>query len=35
MELFDWGTEVTIEPPPAGEVTDISELAALAGATTG
>ena len=35
MELFDWGTEVTIQPPPAGEVTDISELAALAGATTG
>lgn len=35
MELFDWGTEVDIEPPPASEVTDISELTELAGAVTG
>jgi hypothetical protein len=36
MELYDWGTDVTIEPPPASEVTDISELAEQLGvATTG
>lgn len=35
MELFDWGTEVTVEPPPASEVTDISELTGLAGTATG
>lgn len=32
MELYDWGTEVAVEPPPAGEVTDISELTELVGA---
>lgn len=37
MELYDWGTEVTVEPPPASEVTDISELTAQlgVGASTG
>lgn len=36
MELYDWGTEVSVEPPPASEVTDISELAQLGvGASTG
>jgi hypothetical protein len=34
MELFDWGTDVAIEIPPENEITDISELAAVAGATT-
>lgn len=35
MELYDWGTEVNVEPPPAGEVTDSSELTGLAGGGTG
>lgn len=35
MELYDWGTDVTVEPPPASEVTDISELTELAGTATG
>jgi hypothetical protein len=35
MELYDWGTDVTIEPPPASEVTDISELTEQLGAATG
>ncbi len=35
MDLYDWGTDVTVEPPPASEVTDISELTQLAGAATG
>jgi hypothetical protein len=34
MEFYDWGTEVTIEPPPASEVTDITELTELAGVGT-
>jgi hypothetical protein len=29
MELYDWGTDVSVEPPPASEVTDISELTEL------
>jgi len=35
MELYDWGTEVAVEPPPVGEVTDSSELTDLAGTGTG
>jgi hypothetical protein len=35
MELYDWGTDVTVEPPPASDVTDVSELTELAGAVTG
>ena len=26
MELFDFGTEVDVEPPPAGQVTDMADL---------
>lgn len=35
MELYDWGTDVVVEPPPASEVSDFSELSELAGAGTG
>lgn len=35
MELYDWGADVTVEPPPASEVTDSSELTGLTGAGTG
>ena len=28
MEFFDFGTEVDVEPPPANEVTDLSDLGA-------
>jgi hypothetical protein len=31
MEFFDYGTEVTVEPPPADEVVDLAELTGLLG----
>jgi hypothetical protein len=33
MELFDWGTPVEVAPPPADQVTDLTQLVA-GGATT-
>ena len=32
MDFTDWGVPVTVTPPPADQVTDITSLAALAGA---
>jgi hypothetical protein len=34
MELYDWGTDVTVEPPPASEVSDLAELTEQLGVTT-
>lgn len=34
MDFSDYGLDVTVEPPPATEVTDISELAGAAGGMT-
>jgi hypothetical protein len=34
MELFDWGTPVTITPPPADQVTDLSQVVGGAATTT-
>jgi hypothetical protein len=33
MEMFDFGAEVDVEPPPADEVTDITDLATKGGLT--
>jgi hypothetical protein len=35
MEFFDFGAPIDVEPPPAKEVQDLSELAAAAGAGQG
>jgi hypothetical protein len=34
MDLFEFGLDVEIEPPPADQVTDVSELEGLAGVET-
>jgi hypothetical protein len=33
MDLFDYGVDVNVEPPPPDEVTDLAELSAAAGGT--